>query len=272
MAPLERIEACASFFRPMTEQMFRQSGPWKGRSVLVVGPEWGELAALAARFVGARGKVVGIDYSDIANRPAADRDRHWPSSGVESDIGGVWRLSGAPFDAVLGRFLLMRQPDPVATIWRLASLVRVGGLLALQEFDLTQPAHMRPEVKLARDAARWVTLALRELGHHVGIGMQLHHSFIASGLERPGMIAGSSVMTGAEPDVSTLLAESVRDVYDIICDRGIATPDEIDIDTFAARLRQAVLETEAAVMSPLLVSAWTRIVRQPAGCLRFAGT
>lgn len=236
--------------------------------VLVAGCGSGDLAFLAAQFVGTRGAVTGIDESDIAISAASDRARSMDIDNVTFEQQSIEQFEDGQFDAVLGRFLLMHESDPVATIWRLASLVRDGGILAIQEFDLTQPAVVRPELKLAVDSARWITLALGELGFDVGIGMRLHQSFLSSGLARPSMIVGAAVESGSDGDVCALLAEGVRDLLDVICERGISTRDEIDIDTLAARMHQAALETEAVIVSPLVVSAWSRVVRRPTGLVR----
>jgi ubiquinone/menaquinone biosynthesis C-methylase UbiE len=38
-----------------------------------------------------------------------------------------------PFDAVVGRYILMFLPDPVAVLRSLSRVVRVGGIIAFQE-------------------------------------------------------------------------------------------------------------------------------------------
>jgi len=39
---------------------------------------------------------------------------------------------------------------------------------------------------------------------------------------------------------------------------GVATRDEVGIDTLAARLRDATVEQRAVAHAPLFVGAWTR--------------
>ena len=58
---LRRIEARSRLFEPLTEQLFRQAGLGEGMRVLDVGCGSGDAGLIAARIVGARGAVVGID-------------------------------------------------------------------------------------------------------------------------------------------------------------------------------------------------------------------
>ena len=83
---------------------------------------------LAARLVGPSGEVVGIerDPKSIARARArvADSNLHNVSF-TESDAGEI--PDGKPFDAVVGRFILMFLPDPVAALRSISRLVRPVG-------------------------------------------------------------------------------------------------------------------------------------------------
>ena len=53
------------------------------------------------------------------------------------------------------------------------------------------------------------------------------------------------------------MAESVRSMLPLITRLGVATDDEIDIDTLADRLRDETVAADAVAKAPDLVSAWT---------------
>jgi SAM-dependent methyltransferase len=237
----------------------------QGMRVLDVGCATGDVAFQAARAVGPDGEVIGIDSSVTAIAAAHQRARDVGVTNVSFEVADLDRYGRGGFDAVVGRFVLMHQPDPVATVWRLASLVREGGLLAFQEFDFSQPPLVRPELKLVVDSGRWIASALRGLGFDVGMGMRLHQVFRSAGLARPSMIVGAAVESGQETAVCDLIGDTVREFLDPICALGIATPDEIGVQTLALRIRQAALETDAVIVSPLVVSAWTRVARRSTG-------
>src|SRR5689334_15773487 len=136
----ERIDAQAALLRPATERLFREAGIGPGLRVLDVGCGTGEVTLLVADLVGPSGTVVAVDRSPemlaTVRRRAIERG-HRQVETIEADINAPAELGD--FDAVVGRLILMHQPDPVATLRRLATLVRPGGAIAFLEFDLTIP-------------------------------------------------------------------------------------------------------------------------------------
>ena len=69
----------------------------------------------------------------------------WPWRATANERGLTWvrfeerAIDGYTttqlFDAVVGRFVLIYQADPVATLHHVSSLVRTGGLVIVQEPD-----------------------------------------------------------------------------------------------------------------------------------------
>jgi hypothetical protein len=54
------------------------------------------------------------------------------------------------------------------------------------------------------------------------------------------------------------VAESLRSILPALIKLGITTAEEVDIDTFAERLRAETLDQASFVVVPLLIGAWTR--------------
>ena len=117
--------------------------------VLDLGSGLGDVALLAARLVGPTGAVVGVDHDLTALAKARARAaeaglRHLRF--LQSDVSAL--QGEAPFDAVVGRFILMFLPDPVAVRRQLLTHARPGGVLVFQEASwpsfLPQVAH-RPQ-------------------------------------------------------------------------------------------------------------------------------
>jgi ubiquinone/menaquinone biosynthesis C-methylase UbiE len=119
---------------PLTERLFREAGIAPGQRVLDVGSGVGDVAILAARLVGPSGEVVGIerDPRSLARaraRVAAAGLRK--VSFTQSDVSEI--PTTKPFDAAVGRFILMFLPDPVGVLRSVSALVRAGGVVAFQE-------------------------------------------------------------------------------------------------------------------------------------------
>jgi ubiquinone/menaquinone biosynthesis C-methylase UbiE len=134
---LERLSRQARAFEPFTRQLLQHAGINTGMRVLDVGCGSGDVAFLAADLVGPTGEVIGADRAAAATRRAT-------ASAQARDLRNVRFLEGdptemqfdRPFDAVIGRLVLMYYPDPVDAVRRLARHVREGGLIIFQEFDI----------------------------------------------------------------------------------------------------------------------------------------
>jgi ubiquinone/menaquinone biosynthesis C-methylase UbiE len=133
---LERLSAQARLIDPITRQFFRDAGIVPGMRVLDVGSGAGDVSFLVADMVGDAGEVVGVDRAPnalaAARARAAAQSRH-----------NVLFLEGDPaemefertFNAVVGRYVLQFQPDPVAMLRKLAVHLRPGGSIVFHEID-----------------------------------------------------------------------------------------------------------------------------------------
>lgn len=257
-----RLEAQARLFEPLTEFVLRRAGVTSGMRVLDAGCGAGAVSMLAARLVGDDGDVTGIDVSARAVAAAAAAARARGLRNVRFERRNFGSLAATrDFDAVIGRFVLMHVADPVAAIWRLAGTVRDGGILAFQEFDFTQQPMSRPFVAPAAEATRWIAETLARSGVDIGTGMRLRQTFVSAGLRAPEMIVASAVQGGVDSPIYDLLGDTVRDLLHPMCAFGIATRDEVGIESLAARIRQCVLENDAVLESPNVVGAWTSVDR-----------
>src|SRR6266487_6199798 len=113
----ERLIRQAARVAPITERFFREAGIGPGQRVLDIGSGVGDVAMLAARLVGPSGEVVGIerDPKSIAKARARVTEAGLHNvSFTQSDVSET--PDGEPFDAVVGRFILMFLPNAVAAL------------------------------------------------------------------------------------------------------------------------------------------------------------
>src|SRR5712691_900288 len=125
----ERLIWQAERVAPLTERFFREAGIGTGQRVLDLGSGVGDVAMLVARLVGPSGEVVGVERDTRSVARARDRVAEAGLHNVsfaQSDVSQV--ASNKPFDAVVGRFILMFLPDPVAVLRSLSRLVRPDGV------------------------------------------------------------------------------------------------------------------------------------------------
>jgi len=97
------------------------------------------------------------------------------------------------------------------------------------------------------------------------MGLDMYTAFLDAGLRAPQM--GCEGTMGAGPDWLwyDYAAETVRSLLPLILKFGIATAEEVAIDTLAERLRAEALSQRAVVRGPDVVSAWARKAKLSSG-------
>jgi SAM-dependent methyltransferase len=253
-----RLDNQGAMIRPQTERLLREAGLGPGMRVLDAGCGTGDVTLQVAELVGPRGMVVGVDRSAEALATAGERvaARGLGQVGfVQEDVAAM--TAARPFDAVVGRLLLMHQPEPAAVLRHLAGLVRPGGTVAFLEFALV-PILAVPARPLYERAYGWVLGALTRAGIQVDLGLHLDAVFAAAGLPAPAVRIESMVFAGADPGLG-LLAETVRTLVPAIERFGLATAAEVGIDTLLDRLLAEGAAIGGAAWAPAVGAAWVRL-------------
>lgn len=89
------------------------------------------------------------------------------------------------------------------------------------------------------------------------MGMRLAGLY-RSGLPAPSLLGMRHIETGPDSPLYEYIAHTVRSLLPLIVRTGVATKDQVGIDTLAARLRQQVVAANAVVRVPKLIAAWAR--------------
>jgi len=240
--------------------------------VAILGAGTGEVAFLAAERVGEGGEVLAVDEDAHVAAQAKRRAREQCFERVFFGTGGLDELeASAPFDAVIGRFYLMRERDPVAAIRRSARLVRSGGRIVFADWHFESmrwpQASAWPEQPVYRSVANWALEGLRRSGMHVDMGLRLVNAFAEAGLPLPAVRMDLRACGGASAGFD-FFAETLRGVLPALERHGIATAAQIEIATLAQRMRQEAFEAGGHAFLPLLVGDWARNEPDPAASLQ----
>jgi SAM-dependent methyltransferase len=256
-AELDRLGVQARLIEPITRRFFVDAGIGPGMRVLDVGSGAGDVALLASELVGPTGCVVGTDRASAAL--VAARERAGPMTNVTFLDGDPSEMSfPESFDAIVGRYVLMYQPDPVAVVRKLLTHLRPGGVIVFHE---PYRAGIRSFPPLAAYDRGWelVDETFRRSGADPLMGIKLHATFRGAGLPPPTMrmesvIAGgtsSSDVVHFEMDVvGTLVPEMER--------LGVATAEDAAADTLAERVFAEATNSESVVVGRCEVGAWSR--------------
>ncbi|MFT4084590.1 MAG: class I SAM-dependent methyltransferase [Nocardioides sp.] len=254
---LRRLEQQAQVLAPATTAFLTLAGIEPGMRVLDLGTGAGDVAFLVARRVGPTGSVVGIDAAAEALHLArwrANRAKVGNVSFVEGDLLTA-ELAGT-FDAVVGRLILLYVDDPTAVVRRYAGLLRPGGVLLALEYDMSAVGNL-PPLPLSTRAAHWLVEAFRRTGHDPCLGARVGGVLASAGADATCL--GLQVYLAADdPAGPRLLSATLRSLLPAIESTGIATADEVGIDSLTDRLAADQLAAGALVKPPTLVGAWGR--------------
>ena len=256
---LDRLSLQARILEPYTRRLFVDAGISTGMRVLDVGCGSGDVSMLVGEIVGPSGQVVGVDKAGAAIERASARAADRGLSNLHFIERDLQELSfDEPFDAVVGRLVLMYLPDPGRVLRRLTGMLRPGGIVAFHEFDIGA-ARTLPEGPLFARCGRWILATFAAAGAETRMGLKLHSAFIDGGLPAPSMRLEGEI--GAGPDFFgyAMVADVVRSLLPLMEKFGIATAKEIDIDTLADRLREEVTISRGSLVIPEFIGAWSRL-------------
>ncbi|MEA2991922.1 MAG: hypothetical protein QOD40_842 [Alphaproteobacteria bacterium] len=256
---IKRLARQNAFYGDTTETLLRSAGLAPGMRVLDIGCGGGDVSLLAAELVGPSGFVLGIDRTEEAIGAARRRAKAEGARHVRFAVTELEAFSAdAPFDALIGRFVLMYLPDPAATLRLLIRHLRPDGIVAFQEMDM-RTARSQPLAPLFQRCADLHATAIECGGFETGMGSKLFATFQDAGLPPPRVIVGSRGEGGPDSPGYELMAANVRSALPMLERHKVTTAAEIGIETLADRLRAEALDGAKWLMFPLLVGAWARV-------------
>ena len=255
---LQRLIDQSRYYGEFTEQFLRNAGIQAGMRVLDVGCGAGDVSILAAGLVGTSGTVLGIDKSPQAIALARRRATDAQLSQITFREDDLENLSQEePFDAVIGRFVLLYFADPAIALRKMAEYVRPGGIVAFQEMDMSA-CRTVPEAPLNIQGVEWIKRTFQKAGVEIDMGSKLYSTFTKAGLPGPQMNLQSRI--GGGPDLPDYKygAYTISSLLPMMERLGVATAEEVDVDTLADRLRDEMVAGGGVTMSSAVIGAWTR--------------
>jgi ubiquinone/menaquinone biosynthesis C-methylase UbiE len=258
---LDQPSTSARMLEPFTRQFLLEAGLHPGMRVLDVCSGAGDVALLVREIVGPEGHVIGFDQSSQAVAYAADRASFRGLGNVEFVEAKTESLPfGADFDAIVGRIVLAYRQDPVSDLKALARCARPGGVIAFQEFDHLSGRTV-PPAPVVEQVRQWLIGAFDRAGIELEMGTKLYATFEAAGLQPPRMRL-DGLIGGADSIAPMLMATVVRMLMPQLEALGVATAQDIQVDTLEERMRLDLMKTGGVMQSSLLIGAWSRLPTQ----------
>jgi ubiquinone/menaquinone biosynthesis C-methylase UbiE len=172
---------------------------------------------------------------------------------TESDVSEI--ADAKPFDAVVGRFILMYLPDPVAALRSISELVRPGGVIAFQEpYWVPVLAHLA-KLPLWFATASLIDKAMRGSANHE-MGTDLYRTFVEAGLPEPSMRL--ELPFGKEPYLAQWYYDTLCSLLPQIQQLHLPIESLGSLYTLVQRLQAEVAESKTVACWFASVGAWCR--------------
>ena len=260
-AETERLIRQGRFLNPLTRHLLTEAGLTAGMRVLDLGSGAGDVALLAAELVGPTGWVTGVDRNAEVLAVARARAAAAGLTAVSFVADDLRAFEpDEPVDAIVGRLVLMYLPEPAAVLRRLAGWLRPGGVVAIQEYNFSAASlQWYPAMPTWQRFWDWMQTTAAQTGMELLMGYRLAAAFQAAGLPTPQLRLESPMIAGDDPAGYAWAADSLRSMLPLTLRFGIATAEEVDIETLAERLRAETVAHGGVVKTPDLVGAWARL-------------
>lgn len=251
----ERLKLLARVMRPATLALLQRAGVAPGMACLDLGCGPGDVACELGRLVGPKGSVIGLDIDRIKLKTAQVDARDAGLRHVEFRAGDVGdpELVLPPADVGYARFLLTHLPDPLAMLRHLVARIRPGGLLILEDIEISSQVAWPPSPALAAyiDIYRRTALAR---GVDPDIGPRLPSLLREAGVPPAEVqFAQPAGLTGEVKRVSALTMEGIADAA---IAAGIA--DAPTIAAIAAELHRLADDDTTLLSIVRVTQTWGR--------------
>ncbi len=257
---LQRLEEQGLFLRDMTKHLLARAGIQPGMRVLDFGSGTGDLTILAAEMVGPSGEVVAVDRAPeaVARSKFRFQAKHIHHVRViESDENTLERFaSPSYFDALVGRLVLMHQPNPIQSFYQLTRFVRPGGKVAIYEIDMEGGSWSHPHLPLFSQTVQRIADTFKRLGLSADMSVKLRDAFERAGIQPYHLVREAPVEGGADSPAYEWLAHVARTLAPAMEKMGIASAKELGLDSLAARLMAEAVDMHASFIPVFFVAGW----------------
>lgn len=238
-----------------TKRLLKDGGVSFGMRVLDIGCGMGDVSMMVAELVGATGMVIGIDTNDTAIGMAKQR-----AIGVSTisfyncDIREIPKELSY-FDAIVGRRVLTYQQDLVAVLKNLNTVLKPNGIMVFHEHDATMCPMSVMNMPLHATVQSWMLKTVIAEGANTRIGFDLRSALVSAGLEVTHVRAEALVQTPEQPYAAGAI---VKAILPRIIAQGVATAEEIDVETLQSRLDEERRNTECVYIADMMFGFCSR--------------
>ena len=257
---LERLARQERLIGKATREYFRNAGIGPGMRVLDVGSGTGLVAFHAAELVGSSGEVIGTDQAPEAVATASRNAAAFALPNVSFRQGNPVEMTfDRPFDAVVGRYVLLFQADQSHMLRSLARHLKSGGIMVFHEPDWSF-VRSDPIAPLYERCCAWILDTFERVGTNSNMSARLHRAFLGAGLSPPTMQMQAVIGDAASAaDWLRAVAELAIVLAPAMERQGVVSLAEIGCETLTERIVEDVSKHSSMIVGRAEIGAWTRI-------------
>jgi SAM-dependent methyltransferase len=214
------------------------------------------VTALVAELVGESGEVVGMDRDAVQVYGARARLGDLPNASF--CVGEITQPPSGPFDAVVGRLVLMYQPSMSDALRCLREVLRPGGVMAFIETSLNvdqTPPMWPPQGTLGERIGELIRTAFSETSVQQLAGLRLPAAMRDAGLQPVHPYESGSIIYEGR-SAAVMQASLFRSMVPVLQNAG-ADLSGIDLDRLDDDLEREHDIPQVVAIGPLL-GVWAR--------------
>ena len=255
----QRLIQQSAYLEPLTELMLREAGLKPGMSVLDIGCGTGGSSHVAARLVGPTGRVVGLDRDEATLQVARDLAASVGLKHLTFQCGTAETVQFAEkVDAVIGRFVLIHQKEPLVIVRQAVPFVREGGIVAFLEPDFSARTLSWPRLDTYEAMCGHVHTLFVRAGLPYDMGLRLHRTLHDAGVRSIRLKIDSIVGGGRGHFMHRWLASTIGTLAPKLEMLGITTAAALELATLEARLEEEAERSKSHLQMYPLIAAWGR--------------
>lgn len=253
----DRLIRQALRIAPITERLFREAGICQGQRVLDLGSGVGDVSMLLAQIVGASGEVVGIERDANSIGLATERVRAAGFANVRFIQADATEIpNDEPFDAVVGRFILMFLPDPASVLRSLIRMLKPGGVIAFQEPSWSPFLAFNRRFPLYSELLHAIHETFVRSGVNPEMGPDLCRIFQEIDLPVPSMHMEAPM--GCDAEFVSICSGVIQSLHRLARQHNVSLDSLGDMETLPERIHEEVAAMKAVISLVPLVGVWAR--------------